>query len=196
MEGRGRIGATCGFLVLLLFFLLVLVAYGPTSATRAAAGGAAAAAAAAVKTREATRTMASTRVASHRQPLSEMRSGFLYARTRGRCTPQFWSTRREAWPKMIPREASVWKVFGSRALERYEPELTVFEATERNDDVGGSPFSQLVKQSSAALLNAYSREAFPYTAWEVKTLLIQALVSEEAARSQAKRFAKANQACT
>ncbi|KAK1283291.1 hypothetical protein QJS10_CPB21g00044 [Acorus calamus] len=108
---------------------------------------------------------------------------------------RYWSDRREAWPKMVPQTSSVAKVFGSRALERYEPTLTLWEATEKND--GSNAFSRLLKQSSAALLNAYAqRTDFPYSAWEVKTLLIQALVSEDAAALQAERFAKANQACT
>uniref|UniRef100_A0A1D1YY41 D-alanine--D-alanine ligase n=1 Tax=Anthurium amnicola TaxID=1678845 RepID=A0A1D1YY41_9ARAE len=164
--------------------LLLLGVYGASCATTAAAAA----------TREGRVTVGLDKARLH--PLSDMRPGFLYSRLRGRCTPEFWSTRREAWPKMVPQEASVWKVFGSRALERYEPELTVLEATQRNDDIGGSAFSQLVKQSSAALLNSYTREGFPYTAWEVKTLLIQALISEESARSQARHFAEANQVCT
>jgi len=72
----------------------------------------------------------------------------------------------------------------------------MWEATQRNDDVGGgSAFSKLVKQSSVALLNAYTRPGFPYGAWEVKTLLLEALVSEDAAASQARSFELANQAC-
>ncbi|KAF8388233.1 hypothetical protein HHK36_026899 [Tetracentron sinense] len=123
------------------------------------------------------------------------RPGFLYTRTRGRCTPQFWSSRREAWPRMVPQTSSVSKVFGSRALERFRSDLTLLEATERNDDVNNA-FSHLLKQSSAALLNSYARKDFPYSAWEVKTLLIQGLVSEEAAALQAQRFSLANGACT
>ena len=96
---------------------------------------------------------------------------------------------------MVPQESSVAKVFGSRVLERYEPGLTMWEATQRNDDVGGSAFSKLVKQSSVALLNAYTRPGFPYGAWEVKTLLFEALISEDAAASQARSFELANQAC-
>ncbi|KAF9609316.1 hypothetical protein IFM89_015561 [Coptis chinensis] len=126
----------------------------------------------------------------------EMRhAGFLYTRNRGRCTPQFWSSRREAWPRMIPQTSSVSKVFGSRALERYKVDLTLLQATERNDDHSNA-FSSLLKQSSAALLNSYARKNFPYSAWEVKTLLIQALVSEKAAALQAKHFSFANEACT
>ncbi|KAF8369829.1 hypothetical protein HHK36_032147 [Tetracentron sinense] len=107
----------------------------------------------------------------------------------------FWSSRREAWPRMVPQTSSVSKVFGSRALERFRSDLTLLEATERNDDVNNA-FSHLLKQSSAALLNSYARKDFPYSAWEVKTLLIQGLVSEEAAALQAQRFSLANGACT
>ena len=60
----------------------------------------------------------------------------------------------------------------------------------------GDSFSELAKQSSAALLNAYARKGFPFTPWEVKTLLLQALVSEEAAASQVSAFADVNHACT
>ncbi|XP_028099706.1 uncharacterized protein LOC114299215 [Camellia sinensis] len=125
---------------------------------------------------------------------ASFRPGFLYTRNRGRCTPQFWSSRREAWPMMVPEGSTVSKVFGSRAFERYRYDLTLLEATTRNDDVE-NVFASLVKESSAALLNSYARKGFPYSAWEVKTLLIQALVSEKAAAIQSQRFSLANQAC-
>ncbi|CAL9109386.1 unnamed protein product [Musa textilis] len=121
--------------------------------------------------------------------------GYLYIRTTGRCTPQFWSSGREPWPNTVPHDSSVSKVFGSRLLERYEPGLTLLEATQRNDDIGSSAFSKLVKQSSAALLNAYSRPGFPYSAWEIKSLVLEALVSESSAASQAEQFKQANEAC-
>lgn len=96
---------------------------------------------------------------------------------------------------MVPQDSSVAKVFGSRLLERYEPGLTMLEAAQRNDDIGGSVFSKLVKQSSAALLNAYTRPGFPYSAWEIKSSVLEALVSEEAAALQAEQFEQANAAC-
>lgn len=108
---------------------------------------------------------------------------------------RFWSSRREPWPRMVPEMALVSKVFGSRALERYQWDLTVLEATERNDE-GTNAFSHLLKQSAAALLNSYARRSsFPYTPWEVKTCFIQALVSVKAAAHQAQLFSWANQAC-
>ncbi|KAF6150944.1 hypothetical protein GIB67_026865 [Kingdonia uniflora] len=137
-------------------------------------------------------TAATTTMGGKRRGMG--RPGFLYTRTRGSCTPQYWSSRRESWPRMIPQTSSVSKVFGSRALERYTMDLTLLQATERNDDINNA-FSSLLKQSSAALLNSYARKEFPYSAWEVKTLLIQALVSEEAATLQAKSFSLANEAC-
>ncbi|CAK9169999.1 unnamed protein product [Ilex paraguariensis] len=123
------------------------------------------------------------------------RPGFLYTRNRGRCTPQFWSSRRESWPKMVPEMSTVSKVFGSRAYERYRYDLTLLEATSRNDD-GENVFVRLVKESTAALLNSYSRKGYPYSAWEVKTAVIQALVSEKAAEIQAQQFSEANENCT
>ncbi|KAL5561893.1 hypothetical protein UlMin_031640 [Ulmus minor] len=125
---------------------------------------------------------------------SASRPGFLYTRTTGRCTPRFWSSRREAWPKMAPQSSTVSKVFGSRAFERFRSDLTLVEATARNDDEDNA-FGGLVKQASAALLNSYSRKGFPYKPWAVKTLFIQALVSEEAAALQAQHFSIANEAC-
>ncbi|KAG6785795.1 hypothetical protein NC653_004964 [Populus alba x Populus x berolinensis] len=121
------------------------------------------------------------------------RPGFLYTRTRGRCTPQFWSSRREAWPRMVPQRSTVSKVFGSGVFERYRSDVTLLESTGRNDDENA--FAGLLKQASAALLNTYARKGFPYSAWEVKTLFIQALVSKEAAATQAKQFSIANEAC-
>ncbi|KAK7336869.1 hypothetical protein VNO77_17419 [Canavalia gladiata] len=124
-----------------------------------------------------------------------IRPGFLYTTTRGRCTPQFWSGRREAWPRMVPETSTVSNVFGSRVYERFRSDLTLLEATARNDEEE-NPYGGLVKEGSAALLNSYAREGFPYKPWEVKTLMIKALVSEAAAASQAKHFSLANHACT
>ncbi|KAF0890907.1 hypothetical protein E2562_005036 [Oryza meyeriana var. granulata] len=122
--------------------------------------------------------------------------GYLYTRAVGRCTPQFWSSGTEPWPNIIPQEAAVSKVFGSRSIDRYGPRLTVLEATMRTDDNGSnSAFAKLVKQGSAALLNAYARKGFPLDSWEVKALLLEALVSEEAAAVQADRFEQANESC-
>ncbi|XP_057438552.1 uncharacterized protein LOC130730535 [Lotus japonicus] len=133
----------------------------------------------------------SVAAASQRQNIP----GFIYTRSRGRCTPQFWSGRREAWPRMVPETSTVTNVFGSRVYERYRSDLTLLEATERNDEEG-NPFRALLKEGTAALLNSYAREGFPYKPWQVKTLLIQALVSEASATSQAKHFSLANHACS
>ncbi|KAI7730461.1 hypothetical protein M8C21_000931 [Ambrosia artemisiifolia] len=125
---------------------------------------------------------------------SATRPGFVYTRNRGRCTPQYWSSRREAWPRMIPEGSTVSKVFGSRAYERYRYDLTLFEATSRNDD-GENVFARLVKESTAALINSYTRAGYPYSAWEVKTAVIEGLVSDEAAAMLSRRFYDANRAC-
>ena len=106
---------------------------------------------------------------------------------------RYWSSQREAWPKMVPQTSTVSKVFGSRAYERYRSDLTLVEATARSDR--GNAFRGLLKQASAALLNSYSRKGFPYTPWAIKTLVIQALVSEDAAAHQAQHFYIANEAC-
>lgn len=95
---------------------------------------------------------------------------------------------------MVPHTSTVSNVFGSRAFERYRADLTLLEAASRNDD-GDNVFAGLVKQSTAALLNSYARKGYPYAAWEVKTLLIQALVSEQAAAYQAQKFLEANENC-
>nr|XP_027096563.1 uncharacterized protein LOC113716432 [Coffea arabica] len=120
--------------------------------------------------------------------------GFVFARARGKCTPQYWSSRAESWPKMVPQMSTVSNVFGSRAFERFRYDLTLLEAASRNDDLGNA-FAGLVKESTAALLNSYARKGYPYSAWDIKTLVIQALVSKQAAALQAQRFRHANQAC-
>ncbi|KAM6565139.1 hypothetical protein CsatB_025137 [Cannabis sativa] len=125
--------------------------------------------------------------------VSAIRPGFLYTRTTPRCTPKYWGSRREAWPKMVPQTSTVSKVFGSRARERFRSDLTLIEATVRNDR--GDSYRGLLKQATAALLNSYSRKGFPYTSWAVKTLLIKALVSDDAAALQAQHFYIANEAC-
>ncbi|PKI74336.1 uncharacterized protein LOC116206188 [Punica granatum] len=121
--------------------------------------------------------------------------GFFYTRTRGRCTPQYWSGIREHWPRMVPPASTVWKAFGSRAVElRYGSGLTLLESTV-GDSGEGDSFRRLLKQGTAALLNSYGRKGYPYRAWEVKSLVIQATVSAEAAAAQARVFAAANEAC-
>ncbi|KAM0949302.1 putative protodermal factor 1 [Dioscorea sansibarensis] len=132
------------------------------------------------------------------QAMYEMRRpGFLYTRNTGRCTPQYWSSGREMWPSSVPEQSAVYRVFGSRMLERYERGMTLFEAIQKNDDIGGgTAFTKLIKQSSAALLNAYTRPGFRFASWEVKTLLLEALISEEAAASQAEHFTQANSLCS
>ncbi|CAI9785067.1 unnamed protein product [Fraxinus pennsylvanica] len=83
--------------------------------------------------------------------------GFLYTKARGRCTPQYWSSRTESLPKMVPQMSTVSKVFGSQAFERYRYYLTLLEAAGRNDD-GDNVFVRLVKESTMALLNSYARK--------------------------------------
>ncbi|XP_039043398.1 uncharacterized protein LOC120182496 [Hibiscus syriacus] len=113
--------------------------------------------------------------------------------TRGRCTPQFWSSRREAWPRKVPRGSMVRNLFGSRASERYGSDMILMESRAVTKE--GDVFNELLKQASAALHNSYARKGFPYTAWEVKTLMIQGLVTEGAAARLTKRFSVANDAC-
>ncbi|GLJ10368.1 hypothetical protein SUGI_0126970 [Cryptomeria japonica] len=113
------------------------------------------------------------------------------------CTAKYWgmNDRKEAWPRMVPVSSSVAKVFGSQALEAYGPTLTLLQAMAMKEGKNDG-YSSLIKESSAALVNAYGRPGFLFTAWRVKTLLIQSLVSEEAASAQAARFRIANQACS
>lgn len=85
------------------------------------------------------------------------------------------------------------KIFGWRASERYRSDMTLLEATSKKEE--DNAFHRLLKQGTASLLNSYARKGFPYSAWEIKTLVIQALVSEEAAARQAQGFSVANEAC-
>lgn len=105
---------------------------------------------------------------------------------------RYWSSRRDSWPKMVPHWSTVSNVFGSRAFERYRVDLTLLEAASGG---GENVFARLVKESTAALINSYARKGYPYAAWEVKTLLIQAMVSESAAAAQAQKFLEANENC-
>lgn len=123
-----------------------------------------------------------------------MINGERFVERKKKIIDRYWSSRTESWPRMVPQMSTVSKVFGSRAYERYRYDLTLLEAASRNDDLGNA-FVRLVKESTAALLNSYARKGYPYNAWQVKTLLIQALVSKKAAALQAQRFREANQAC-
>lgn len=96
---------------------------------------------------------------------------------------------------MVPETSTVSNVFGWRVYERYRSDLTLLEATARNDEVD-NPFGGLLKEGTAALLNSYARKGFPYKPWQVKTLVIKAFVSDLAALSQAKLFSLANHACS
>ncbi|KAE8665129.1 Translocase inner membrane subunit 44-2 isoform 1 [Hibiscus syriacus] len=106
---------------------------------------------------------------------------------------RFWSSRREAWPRKVPRGSMVRNLFGSRASERYGSDMILMESRAVTKE--GDVFNELLKQASAALHNSYARKGFPYTAWEVKTLMIQGLVTEGAAARLTKRFSVANDAC-
>ncbi|KAK2363818.1 hypothetical protein P8452_66944 [Trifolium repens] len=121
--------------------------------------------------------------------------GFIYTRTTGRCTPQFWSGRKETWPRMVPETSTVTNVFGWRVNKRYRSDLTLLEATARNDEFD-NPFGALLKEGTTALINSYARKGFPYKPWQVKTLVMQSFVSDVAAASQAKHFSLANHACS
>lgn len=111
-----------------------------------------------------------------------------------KCTAQYWSEGKETWPRMLPVGSTVAKLLGSGALEAYgHSELTVLDAMRMEERDG---YSSLLKQSSAALVNAYSREGFPYSPWRVKTLFIESLVSQQAAAAQAAKFRSANEACS
>ncbi|XP_021888561.1 uncharacterized protein LOC110807682 [Carica papaya] len=121
------------------------------------------------------------------------RSGLYYTRTRGTCTPRYWSNRVEEWPRMVPQTSTVRKVFGSGVSDRYRLDLTLLESTARNEE--DNAFGRLVKQASAALLNSYARQGFPYSPWQVKTMVIESLVSEEAAANLAQRLFIVNRDC-
>lgn len=96
---------------------------------------------------------------------------------------------------MVPERSTVEKMFGVMvAKERWRSDLTLVESTARNDEEGNA-YGALLKQGIAALLNSYARKSFSYAPWEVKTMLIQAMISEPAARRQAEKFAVANVAC-
>ncbi|XP_058766489.1 uncharacterized protein LOC131640101 [Vicia villosa] len=129
------------------------------------------------------------------QQVSHHWPGFIYTRTGGRCSPQFWSGRQETWPRMVPETSTVSNVFGWRVYKRYRSDLTLLEATSRNDE-GENAFGALLKEGTAALINSYAREGFPFRSWQVKTLVMQGFVSEVAAASLAKRFSLANHACS
>lgn len=94
---------------------------------------------------------------------------------------------------MVPETSTVSNVFGSRLQERYRSDLTVLEWTARNDEENALVW--LVKEGSAALLNSYARKGYPYSPWQVKTLVIQGLVSQNAAILQARKFSIANRDC-
>ncbi|KAI4319493.1 hypothetical protein MLD38_033082 [Melastoma candidum] len=119
------------------------------------------------------------------------RLGYFYSRSRGSCTPLFWSSRRESWPSKVLPDSAVASVFGTVVSEHH---VTLLESAGGDADAGGA-FSQLLRQGTAALLNSYARPGFPYAAWEVKTLLVQGMASCGAAEAQARRFAAANENC-
>lgn len=94
---------------------------------------------------------------------------------------------------MVPQTSTVRKVFGSGVSDRYRLDLTLLESTARNEE--DNAFGRLVKQASAALLNSYARQGFPYSPWQVKTMVIESLVSEEAAANLAQRLFIVNRDC-
>ncbi|KAM7521353.1 hypothetical protein LguiB_020315 [Lonicera macranthoides] len=87
----------------------------------------------------------------------------------------YWSSMRESWPRMVPERSTVSNLFGSRANKRFRYDLTLLEATERNNDRENA-FAMLVKESSATLL-LYARKGYPYSAWEFKLWSLKMLQS-------------------
>ena len=53
------------------------------------------------------------------------------------------------------------KVFGSRASKLFRSEMTLLEATMQEDKGIEKVFDGLMKQTSVALINAYTRKGFP-----------------------------------
>ncbi|KAM7480499.1 hypothetical protein LguiA_028712 [Lonicera macranthoides] len=99
----------------------------------------------------------------------------------------YWSSRRELWPRMVPERSTVSNVFGSRANKRFRYDLTLLEATERNNDRERiCHVSDRVKRSSTFICQKGISIFF---------LGIQALVFKDAAVVQAQKFYKANEAC-
>lgn len=121
--------------------------------------------------------------------------GFFYTRARGSCTAEYWSRVGEHWPRMVPPASTVSKVLGSRVLDqRFRSDLTLLESM-AGDSSKRDAFAKMLKQGIAALLNSYSRGGYPYRSWEVKSMMIEAMVSKEAAAALSRRLAAANEAC-
>eukprot|EP01018_Ginkgo_biloba_P007242 Gb_31241 [translate_table: standard] len=83
------------------------------------------------------------------------------------CTAEYWHSRKEKWPTMVPILSTMAKVFGSLEMEAYGPQLTLLDVMVMEESSG---YASLLKRSSTALVNSYTREGFPYSAWRVKAV--------------------------
>ncbi|KAJ7541575.1 hypothetical protein O6H91_10G065700 [Diphasiastrum complanatum] len=105
------------------------------------------------------------------------------------CSSDYWVAHTDYWPDIISIFSTVSQIFGEIAFNIFGGQATLLSGLHsQNTDA----YSSLLKQSSAALLNSYTRPRFQYSPQAVKQQFNAALVSREAAAVQAVKFQNAN----
>jgi hypothetical protein len=111
------------------------------------------------------------------------------------CPSNFWATHTQQWPKQIKITTKVYEAFGGvnlkKNLEIIYGTTTVFQALL---DTRVDPYSKLLRNAVAALLNAYARPAFTMKPRQVSKLFHAALASKAAAAAQSQKFENENHA--
>jgi len=108
---------------------------------------------------------------------------------------RYWAAHVKQWPKELKISTPVCQAFGGvnlrKNLEIVYGTTTVFHALL---DTRADPYSKLLRNAVAALLNAYAKPAFTHKPAEVSKLFHAALASKTAAAAQAQKFENENSA--
>lgn len=111
------------------------------------------------------------------------------------CPNTYWANHTKQWPKEIKMNTPICKAFGGlnlrKNLEIIYGTTTVYQALL---DTRAGPYSKLLRNAAAALLNAYAKPAYPHKPADVSKLFHSALASKTAAAAQAQKFENENHA--
>lgn len=99
------------------------------------------------------------------------------------------STSSNLLPTLLSFVTTILDLFGGSSGSIFGSSMTLYQGlTNKRPDAYGA----LLRHGSAAVLNAYSNRAYPYSPMQVKASFNAALFSEQTAAVQAVRFENAN----
>ncbi|KAH9290498.1 hypothetical protein KI387_034615 [Taxus chinensis] len=101
----------------------------------------------------------------------------------------FWSSNFGSWPDILSTMSTIASIFGKPASSMFPSSMTLLQALQNSNS---DPYSSLLKQASASMLNAFVYKNFKFSPEDVKAKFGAALTSPRAAGAQAFQFAQAN----